>query len=129
MNEKASALSLVGAGCFGMIIGWFVYYINRHRTDAVRFHDIAGLIGAVGGGAVLALFPAGSEMFGAYGIGLFVGFFGYFVVLARLISRSDNFDRDYLIDGRRKDVAPGQQIPDHSGQGAMHAGQDLALRE
>lgn len=129
MSEKASVLSMVGAGSFGVIIGWFVYYINRHRTDAVRFHDIAGLIGAVGGGAVLALFPAGSEMFGAYGIGLFIGFFGYFLVLAVLVQRSSNFDRDYFIDGRRTEPLPSQKIPAGSGHGAMGTGEDSELRD
>ena len=118
----------MGAGCFGLIIGWFVYYINRHRTDAIRFHDIAGLIGAVGGGAVLALFPAGSQMFGAYGIGLLVGFFGYLVVLAALVRHSPNFDPDYFIDGRRVEPTPNQRIPHDPGHGAMGTNQNTDLR-
>jgi hypothetical protein len=46
--------------------------------------DIAVVIGAVGGAAVLALFPAQSELFGAYGIGLAAGFFIYvgFLIVA-----------------------------------------------
>lgn len=38
-------------------------------------------IGAIGGAAVLALFPAQSGLFAAYGIGLAVGFFVYVVIL------------------------------------------------
>ena len=63
--QQATTVQMLGAGAFGFLIGWFVYYINRHRSAPVRFSDIAGLLGAVGGGAVLALFPAGTDLFGA----------------------------------------------------------------
>jgi len=45
----------------------------------------------VGGGAVLGLFPARSDMFGAYGIGLALGFFGYFLMLVILVAKSKQF--------------------------------------
>lgn len=97
----ASVLQLTGAFCFGALIGWYAYFLNRHRTDAVQLSDLTALIGAVGGGAVLALFPAASDLFGAYGIGLFVGFFGYLLVLVILVARSEAFDWDWFLDGRR----------------------------
>ena len=83
MNESASAslIQLVGAGGFGAIIGWYGYYINRYRGGDVQLSDIVTLVGILGGGAVLAIFPARTDLFGAYGIGLCVGFFSYFVLL------------------------------------------------
>ena len=95
-------LQLIGAGAFGALIGWFVYYINRYRTGGVQFSDLVTLIGILGGAAVLALFPAGTELFGAYGIGLAVGFFAYLLVLAGLVTSSDNFNGDWFLDGRRR---------------------------
>jgi hypothetical protein len=117
--EPATTIQLLGAGAFGFLVGWFVYYLNRHRSADVRFADLVSLIGAIGGGAVLALFPAGTDLFGAYGLGLFAGFFGYLLVLLLLVWRSENFTIDYLIDGRRRDVAPGERLPDGPDRGAM----------
>jgi len=122
MNEaQASVLQLWGAGCFGAFIGWYLYYINRHRKSEVQIGDLVTVIGVIGGGAVLALFPAKSDLFGAYGIGLAVGFFGYFVVLIVLVGFSQNFGMDWFLDGRRKrptgefyipgDVASSPNIP------------------
>lgn len=96
------ALQLWGAFCFGIIIGWYVYYINRYRHSDVQLSDLATVIGIIGGGAILALFPAKTNLFGAYGIGLAVGFFGYFLVLIILVSISKNFNVDWFLDGRRR---------------------------
>ena len=46
----------VGAFAFGLVIGWFTYFVNRYRKE-VALADVATIIGAIGGGAVLALFP------------------------------------------------------------------------
>jgi uncharacterized membrane protein YeaQ/YmgE (transglycosylase-associated protein family) len=102
MEETASTLQLWGAGGFGALIGWYVYYINRHRTDKVQLSDIVTLIGAIGGAAILTLFPAKSDLFGAYGIGLAVGFFGYYLVMVICVASSKNFSADWFLDGRRK---------------------------
>jgi hypothetical protein len=101
-TQTASTIQLIGAACFGAIIGWYVYYINRYRKGDVQLSDLVTVIGAIGGGAVLALFPAKTDLFGAYGIGLAIGFFGYFVVLIFLVGISKNFDSDWFLDGRRK---------------------------
>jgi hypothetical protein len=98
----ATTLQALGAIGFGVLIGWYVYYINRYRTGGVELGDLATVVGIVGGAAILALFPAGSDLFGAYGIGLFIGFFGYFLVLIILVAVSENFDADWFLDGRRK---------------------------
>ena len=106
-------LSLLGAGCFGALIGWYVYYINRYRKGDVQLSDITTLIGVVGGGAATALFPTtpAGALFGAYGIGLFVGFFSYFLSLIYLVERSRNFDADWFLDGRRIRPAEPYYIP------------------
>lgn len=100
-SETSTLLQLLGAGGFGALIGWLVYYTNRYRRGEVQFSDLVTLVGVIGGGAVLALFPAKTDLFGAYGIGLFVGFFGYFLVLLLMVRRSPNFTLDWFLDGRR----------------------------
>jgi hypothetical protein len=97
-----STLQLLGAGGFGLLIGWYVYYVNRYRSGEVRLNDIVTVLGVVGGAGVLALFPAGTDLFGAYGIGLVVGFFGYLLVLAILLACSNHYDFDFLLDGLPK---------------------------
>ncbi len=101
-ETTASVVQLWGAGCFGAFIGWYIYYINRHRRSEVQIGDLVTIMGVIGGGAVLALFPAKSDLFGAYGIGLATGFFGYFLVLVLLVGFSQNFGMDWFLDGRRK---------------------------
>jgi hypothetical protein len=110
----ASALAVVGAGLFGVVIGWFAYFVNRHRGDDVRLSDVAGFLGAIGGGAVLALFPSGTDLFGAYGIGLAVGFFAYFAVLVVLVARSPGWTAEWFLDGRRPTLPRTQQAGDGS---------------
>jgi hypothetical protein len=119
----ASTLQLYGAGGFGAIIGWYVYYINRYRRGEVQLSDLVSLVGILGGGGVLSLFPARSDLFGAYGIGLFFGFFGYFAILLILVAASSNFDRDWFLDGRRKEPQPPWSIPAGARQTGAAMGQ------
>ncbi len=109
--QTASTIQLWGAAGFGFVVGWFVYYINRYRKGDVQFSDITTLIGILGGGAIMALFKAETDLFGAYGIGLFVGFFGYFLFLTLWVSLSKNFTVDWFLDGRRKKPTAGFEIP------------------
>lgn len=97
----ATSMQMLGAGGFGALIGWYVYYINRYRKAEVELNDLVTLIGILGGGAVLALFPARTDLFGAYGIGLFVGFFSYFLTLLMMVGISKNFAVEWFLDGRR----------------------------
>jgi hypothetical protein len=99
-------LKTSGAFAFGLIIGWYLYYINRYRKGDVQISDITTVIGTIGGAAVLKLFDSSSDLFGAYGIGLAAGFFAYFFVLIILVGVSDNFDADWFLDGRRRNPAP-----------------------
>ena len=68
-----------GALCFGLVVGWVTYRTLRRKEDKSALSDIATVIGAVGGAAVTALFKVGA-LFGAYSIGLAIGFFLYFVI-------------------------------------------------
>jgi hypothetical protein len=97
-------LPYLGAGGFGTIIGWYIYYINRYRKGDVQFSDITTLVGVIGGGAVTSLFgDAKQALFGAYGVGLFCGFFGYFLALLVLVAASKGaFTWTWFLDGRRK---------------------------
>lgn len=104
--SHASCLQLGGAFAFGATLGWFLYYLNRYRKE-VSLADLTTVIGAIGGAGVLALFPAKTDLFGAYGVGLAAGFFGYFVVLVILVSCSRNFGIDYLINRQRKSPEAG----------------------
>jgi hypothetical protein len=111
-GTPASTLQLIGAGCFGLILGWYLYFINRYRSGPVDFGDIVTILGAVGGAGVLALFPSGTDLFGAYGIGLAGGFFLYYAILNTMVARSSNFDADFFLDGRRKRPVEPYYIPE-----------------
>jgi hypothetical protein len=119
VDVAASTLQKIGAGGFGAVVGWYVYYINRWRKDDVQLSDIVTLIGAIGGAAVLALFPAKSELFGAYGIGLASGFFMYFCVLVILVAKAKGFDSAWFLDGRAPKPDDAQIITAGHGMGAL----------
>ena len=38
-TAAATPLQLWGAGLFGLLIGWYVYYINRYRKGDVQLND------------------------------------------------------------------------------------------
>ena len=71
-------IEVVGALCFGLVIGWVTYRTLRRQGEIVALSNIATVIGAVGGGAVTALFTA--ELFAWYSVGLAVGFFLYLIL-------------------------------------------------
>jgi hypothetical protein len=100
-----------GALGFGLVIGWFLYFVNRYRRSEASFTDITTVLGAVGGAAVTSLFPGSTALFGAYGVGLAIGFFSYFLILVVMVAMSPNFGVDYFLDGRRKGPAEGETIP------------------
>jgi hypothetical protein len=82
-------LPIVGAACFGFVIGWVTYRTLRRRSGAAALSDIATVIGAVGGAAVTTLFNS-QELFAGYSIGLAIGFMGY-LILGRATTDSQKF--------------------------------------
>ena len=103
-----------GAFAFGTVLGWFLYFTNRYRKGDTQLADIATLLGVIGGGAVTALFgDAKTTLFGAYGIGLAVGFFAYFLVLVYMVRHSHGvFGLAWFLDGRRKALKHDEVIPE-----------------
>jgi hypothetical protein len=81
------AVSIAGAACFGIVIGWFTYFVMR-RSQPKRITDIGLLIGAVGGGAILSLYDKKGPLFGAYAIGLLGGATLYFFVFGKVVGWS-----------------------------------------
>jgi hypothetical protein len=106
-----NTLQGLGAFGFGAIIGWYVYYVNRYRRGEVQLSDLTTLVGVIGGAAIMQIYQKDTALFGAYGIGLFVGFFGYLIFLSALVHNSKNFNIDYFLDGRRKKLASDETIP------------------
>jgi uncharacterized membrane protein YeaQ/YmgE (transglycosylase-associated protein family) len=69
-------MTYAGALVFGVVIGWITYRTLRRREGTTGLSDIATVIGAVGGAAVVQLFDT-PDLFGWYAVGLGGGFFGY----------------------------------------------------
>jgi hypothetical protein len=106
-----NSLQELGAFGFGAIIGWYVYYVNRYRRGEVQLSDLTTLVGIIGGASIMQIYGKDTPLFGAYGVGLFVGFFGYLIFLSALVHNSKNFNIDYFLDGRRKQLAADETIP------------------
>jgi hypothetical protein len=77
--EDAGTLAIIGAGMFGLVVGWVTYRTLRRREGTAELSDIATVIAAVGGAAVTKLFED-PKLFGMYSIGLAVGFFAYLAI-------------------------------------------------
>src|SRR5687767_1901864 len=108
--EVATMLQKIGAGAFGAVVGWYVYYINRWRKDDVQLSDIVTLIGAVGGAAVLSLFPVKPDLCGANGIGLASEFCLYFAIPVILVNKAPGLNPGWYIDRRGPALSKHQAI-------------------
>ena len=73
------SINLIGAICFGIVIGWVTYRTLR-RSQTTGLTDIATVVGAVAGAAITGIWKPGADAFGGYCIGLFVGFFAYLII-------------------------------------------------
>lgn len=72
-------VTMLGAGCFGAVLGWITYRTLRRKEGSSALSDISTVLGGVGGGVVTAVFKT-PELFGVYSIGLAGGFFLYFII-------------------------------------------------
>jgi hypothetical protein len=93
-------LAYGGGSAFGLVVGWVTYRTLHRRTDAVKLGDIGVVVGAVGGAAITAIFDD-KALFGAYSVGLAVGFFGY-------LARAERMFRDRT-SGERPSTGPGDK--------------------
>ena len=82
----------VGAVLFGIVIGWITYRTLIRRAGAAALSDIATVIGAVGGGAVVGIFDT-KHLFGLYAIGLAAGFFAYLLLFLLLNGKKETGER------------------------------------
>lgn len=73
----------LGALVFGLVVGWISYRTLRLTGGANVLSDIATIIAAVGGAAIVTLLKS-DVLFGLYAVGLAIGFFAYFAVGLRL---------------------------------------------
>ena len=80
MGKLDNAITIIGSACFGLVIGWMACRVH-HDAKEIDIKWLAAMIGTIGGGAVTALFDKRSAMFGAYCIGLAVGFFSRPLIL------------------------------------------------
>lgn len=116
MENLVTFLALAGALAFGLVMGWVTYGTLR-RAERSSLTDLSTILGIIGGAAVLDLFPVESGAFGAYAIGLAMGFFGYL----RFATTSKNAP-EWLGegDGRRPQrtgvVRDGDTLPDVAGE-------------
>ena len=70
---------LIGAGAFGLVVGWTTYFILR-RAKPSAISDLATVIGTLGGATVIGLFDPHGPLFAFYAFGLALGFFAYFFI-------------------------------------------------
>jgi hypothetical protein len=75
---------MFGAGCFGAVIGFVAWRVVRAGEASLDAKQLAALVGALVGAAILSAFPAGTTLFAAYSSGLALGFF--LVPLSRILA-------------------------------------------
>jgi hypothetical protein len=71
---------LCGPFCFGAVIGWVLRFVLAFAKE-ISVGSLAIVIGAIGGGAINALFENKDVMFGLYSIGLACGFLLHVLLL------------------------------------------------
>jgi hypothetical protein len=88
----SSMVMTVGAGCFGLTVGYITYRTLARSTKA-SIADLTAVIGAIGGGAVTGLFdPHQGDLFGWYSIGLLAGVAIFFLLYLKMNGREKTAD-------------------------------------
>ena len=76
-------INLIGAFCFGLVMGWLTYRtLARKKTSSLG--DLTIVLGTLGGATIVSIFPTAEAAFGAYCIGLAIGFFLYLFTFYKL---------------------------------------------
>ncbi|SRR5581483_792920 len=70
------ALAIAGALSFGVLLGWVTHRTVRRQKAAPTLADVGTVATTLLGAAITAVFQS-PGLFGAYGIGLAIGFFWY----------------------------------------------------
>ena len=107
--EALPVLMYAGAFAFGAVLGWVTYFIMR-RAQPKALTDIATIVGALGGAAVINLFDPKGPLFGAYAVGLAVGFFGYYALFRKLVGQSAL--REAVVEDNRRSPLMGDERRD-----------------
>ena len=77
----------IGAVCFGLVAGYITYRTLVRTTKNAQISDLTAVLSAIGGGAVTALFHAGSDACAWYAIGPAAGMVLYFALFLKLNGR------------------------------------------
>jgi hypothetical protein len=70
----------IGAVCFGVVVGYLTYRTLVRTGTKSSLDDLPAVLAVIGGGVITGLFPARSELFGWYAIGLLAGMVLFFLV-------------------------------------------------
>ena len=73
-------LNSFGAVIFGVVVGFITYRTLVRTVDQTAVSDVATVVGAIGGGAVTAIFDPAGRAFAWYAIGLAVGMTVFFLL-------------------------------------------------
>ena len=105
MNEEQllKYIPLIGASSFGAVVGWLAHNVFQ-KAELLNVSWFASMIGVIGGGAVTAIFPQGSLMFGTYCIGLFISFFTRVIILPIIKAINEEKARDEQKKIRRQEA-------------------------
>ena len=107
----------VGAFFFGLVVGWVTYRTLR-RTSSTGLSDLATVIGVIGGATVTGLFSPESGAFGAYCVGLAIGFALYLItamVVAGKAGQSAQVN-EWLGEAPRRPVGGGDPLEPVAGR-------------
>ncbi len=91
-----------GACGLGIVLGWNLYFINRYRDRTkIVLADLASVMTAITGAALIAFLDHSQRSLGHYGVGLCIGFLLYFIMLVTfsIFSKNPKFKfPDYFLD-------------------------------
>lgn len=96
MEIAAIIIATLGACGLGFVLGWTLYFANRGKSGNLSTSDLGAIAGVIAGGTVTAflgnLVGTGVDkalVFGGYGIGLFLGFVTYYLLLRQATSEAE----------------------------------------